>query len=128
MYPFHIPLSLELCIPFSCCKFTLNFEWINHKTITFSQLFHSDKNNHMMRMSALLGLSYRLKITGFRTLSCTWNFYLFMYLKPKKWYPFGGGGGASPNRPLLGVTREVQPITTISRILMNNSLRSSKSL
>ena len=74
-------LSLELCIPFSCCKFTLNFEWMNHKTITFSQLFHSDKNNHMMHMSALLGLSYRPKsqvsllfrILEISTFSYTWS-------------------------------------------------------
>ena len=83
VYPFHIPLSLELCIPFSCCKFTLNFERINHKTITFSQLFHSHKNNHMMHtcMSALLVLSYWPKsqisllfcILEISTFSCTWT-------------------------------------------------------
>ena len=74
-------LSSELCIPYSCCKFTLNFEWMNHKTITFSHLFHSDKNNHMTRMSALLGLSNRPKsqvsllfrILEISTFSCTWS-------------------------------------------------------
>ena len=34
-------LLLELCIPFSCCKYTVLAIWINHKTRTFSWLFHS---------------------------------------------------------------------------------------
>ena len=39
-YPFHIP-TLELCIPFNCCKCTVFTIWINHKTRTFSWLSHS---------------------------------------------------------------------------------------
>ena len=38
-YPFHIPI-IELCIPFNCCKCTV-WIWMNHKTTTFSRLFHS---------------------------------------------------------------------------------------
>ena len=32
--------SLELCIPFNCCKGTV-WIWMNHKTTTFSRPFHS---------------------------------------------------------------------------------------
>ena len=33
--------SLELCIPFKCCKYTVFEIWINHQTRTFSGLLHS---------------------------------------------------------------------------------------
>ena len=42
-YPFHIPSLERLCIPFNCCKCTVFKIWINHKTRTSSQLFHSHK-------------------------------------------------------------------------------------
>ena len=62
-YPFHIP-SLESCIPFNCCKSTLFKIWIDHKTRTFCQLFHSYK----VHLLALLGL-LTTKMTDFPTLS-----------------------------------------------------------
>ena len=62
-YPFHIP-SLESCIPFNCCKSTLFKIWIDHKTRTFSWLFHSYK----VHLLALLGL-WQTKMTDFPTLS-----------------------------------------------------------
>ena len=37
------PTYLELCIPFNCCKYTVSKIWINHKTRTFSWLFHCHK-------------------------------------------------------------------------------------
>ena len=51
-YPFHTP-SIELCIPFNNCTcIVFNISWINHKTRTFSQLFHCIK----MHLLALLSL------------------------------------------------------------------------
>ena len=54
-YPFLIT-NLEFCIPFNQCKGTEFKIWINHKTRTFSRLFHSLRIN----LWALLGLfTYR---------------------------------------------------------------------
>ena len=54
-YPFLIT-NLEFCIPFNQCKGTAFKIWINHKTRTFSRLFHSLRIN----LWALLGLfTYR---------------------------------------------------------------------
>ena len=50
-YPLHV-CSSELCTPFNCCKCTVFWIWINHKTRTSSWLFHS----HKMHLSAILGL------------------------------------------------------------------------
>ena len=51
-YPFLTP-SIELCIPFNNYKYTVfKISWINHKTRTFSQLFHCVK----MHLLALLSL------------------------------------------------------------------------
>ena len=73
-YPFHIPI-LELCIPFNCCKYTV-WIWINHRTISFSRLFHS----HKMHLLALLGL-FTDRNDRFPTLSYAWS--------PKIDTPFG---------------------------------------
>ena len=65
-YPFPMPsfdkwhpfliTNLEFCIPFNQCKGTEFKIWINHKTRTFSRLFHSLRIN----LWALLGLfAYR---------------------------------------------------------------------
>ena len=54
--PFHIP-SIELCIPFNCCKWAVFNIWRSHKTRKFSRLFLS----HKMHLLALLGLFYRPK-------------------------------------------------------------------
>ena len=79
-YPFHIH-SLELCIPFNYYKGTVFKIWINHKTRTFSRLFHSQT----LHLSALLGLWGRtIEMTdvptlpqtstvGLPTLSRTWR-------------------------------------------------------
>ena len=70
--PLHIH-SLELCIPFNCCKCSVS--WVKHKTTTFSRLFPS----HKIHMFALLDLYfYRPEVTDFPTLS------VYIYLKPKK--------------------------------------------
>ena len=44
--------SLDLSIPFNCFKLIVFKVWIDHKTRTFSQLFHS----HKMNLLAILGL------------------------------------------------------------------------
>ena len=41
-YSFHIP-SLELSIPFNCCKFTVFKIWISHKTRNFLDFFTAIK-------------------------------------------------------------------------------------
>ena len=65
-YPFHTP-SIELCIPFNNCKcIVFNISWINHKTRTFSQLFHCLK----MHLLALLSL-FTDEMTYFATHSYT---------------------------------------------------------
>ena len=98
-YPFHTP-SIELCIPFNNCTcIVFNISWINHKTRTFSQLFHCIK----MHLLALLSL-FTDKMAYFPThsytstseipkISFTWRL-----KKVPVW------GGASPYRPLKGVT------------------------
>ena len=62
-YPFH---NLEFCIPFNCCKCTLFKIWIDHKTRTFSWLFHSFM--YRVHLLTLLGLS-QTKMTVFPTRS-----------------------------------------------------------
>ena len=54
--PFHTP-SLELFIPFNCCKWAVFKIRRSHKTRKFSRLFLS----HKMHLLALLGLFYRPK-------------------------------------------------------------------
>ena len=76
--------SLALCIPFNCCKCTI-WIWINHKSTSFSRLFHS----HKMHLLALLGL--------FTDRNDRFS-YPFIYLKPKIGLL---SGGATPYRGLF---------------------------
>ena len=94
-YLSHTP-GIELCIPFNNCKYIVfNISWINHKTRTFSQLFHCLK----MHLLALLSLftdemtclpthSYT-STSEIPNISFTWKL-----KKVTLW------GGASPYRPL----------------------------
>ena len=84
-YPFH---NLDFCIPFNCCKCTLFKIRIDHKTRTFSWLFHSFI--YKVHLLTLLGL-YRPK----------WQFSLHVHIvqlmksppiliaEAWKRYPFG---------------------------------------
>ena len=44
LYPFHMPICLELCIPLNSCKCTVFKIWTNHKTRPFTQLFSQPSN------------------------------------------------------------------------------------
>ena len=61
-----VPLSHTLCIPLNCCKDTVFKIRINHKTRTFSRIFHG----HKMLLWALLSL-LTTEMTDFPTLSYT---------------------------------------------------------
>ena len=98
-YPFHTP-SIELCIPFNNCKcIVFNISWINHKTRTFSQLFHCLK----MHLLALLSL-FTDEMTCFPTHSYTSASEIANISYTWRLKKLTLSGGASPYRPLYGVT------------------------
>ena len=74
-HPFHIP-SLELCIPFNCCKCTFLYIWMNRKTRKRSRLFHC----HGILPKPLTSLYFTDQNPIFP--------YLFIYLKPDLVYLF----------------------------------------
>ena len=73
--------GLELCLPLNCCKCIVFKIWINHKTRTFSRLFHT----HKTHLLALLGLStdrqdkFPYSFIYFNK----WDPFPFIYLKPE---------------------------------------------
>ena len=73
--------GLELCLPLNCCKCIVFKIWINHKTRTFSRLFHT----HKTHLLALLGLStdrqdkFPYPFIYFNK----WDPFPFIYLKPE---------------------------------------------
>ena len=79
-FPFRMP-GLELCLPLNCCKCIVFKIWINHKTRTFSRLFHT----HKTHLLALLGLStdrhdkFPYPFIFFNK----WDPFPFIYLKPE---------------------------------------------
>ena len=100
-YPFQIP-SLELCITFSCCKYTVFRPLINQKTRKLSRLFHS----HKILLLALLGLFTEQNDTDFSTLS-------YFSITPEVWkrYPFRNSGGASR----VGHCRGFSPCSSLNQ-------------
>ena len=98
-YPFHTP-SIELCIPFNNCKCSFfKISWINHKTRTFSQLFHGIK----MHLLALLSL-FTDEMANFPTHSYTSASEIANISFTWKLKKVTLSGVASPYRPLLRVT------------------------
>ena len=99
MIPLHTP-SIELCIPFNNCKCTFfKISWINHKTRTFSQLFHCIK----MHLLALWSL-FTDEMANFPTHSYTSASEIANISFTWKLKKVTLSGVASPYRPLLRVT------------------------
>ena len=73
----HTNCSLELCIPFDCCKYTVYKIRVNHKTRKLSWLFHSHK---ILRS----GSPFRSSVTDWSD-SFPYPFIYFNYWNP---YPF----------------------------------------
>ena len=87
--PLTYPPSLELCIPFNCCKYTVFEIWINHQTRTFSGLLPDFYTAINASVSPVFGAFLQTELTDFPILSSTSNSGISFH-KPSAWnrHPF----------------------------------------